>query len=86
MAGSGSRRSGESKQAKRGYARKPGAQATPTRRGAGFWALLVGAIVLVIAIVAIVMSALNGTPPAGPNTGAVPASFATAVIAQLGRG
>ena len=86
MSGSGSRRTGETKRTKRGYARKPGTQAAPTRRGAGFWALIVGAAVLVIAIVAIIFSALSGTPPAGSVTGAVPPSLATAVIAMLHRG
>ena len=83
MAGSGSRRPGENKGTKRGYARKPGTQATPTRRGAGFWALIVGAIVLAIAVVAIIVSALNGTPPAGTVTGFVWSAHGAAVTALL---
>ena len=86
MAGSGSRRPGDSKSTKRGYARKPGTQAAPTRRGAGFWALIVGAVVLVIAIVAIVFSALSGTPPAGSVTGFVSYMHWAAVTALVNRG
>ena len=86
MSGSGSRRTGETKRTKRGYARKPGTQAAPTRRGAGFWALIVGAVVLAIAIVAIVFSALSGAPPAGTVTGFVSYMHRAAVSALLNRG
>jgi hypothetical protein len=67
---------------RKGYSRTPGTQATPARRGAGFWALVVGAILLAVAVVAIVVSVVGGVPPAGTNTGVV-ASAAVAVVTAL---
>jgi phage shock protein E len=63
-----------------GYSRAPGRQPAPARRGAGFWFIVIAAVVTVIAVVAIAVTALSGQTPAG-GTGDAGASGSPAASA-----